>query len=266
MFGIQVGVGNHISRSPRLARWASESSSTRIPEDSAKGEETELAGQERVADQCRSGRHSRLIRVMTWLVPEHDDHFSQFLPVGTRAAKSADSRETAVIFKMYSLELQPIEMMCLFISTKISSGRSAIRSICRQTTNAEVDRYARAGVVLNLDELLRCDKIKWSEALKLNVKRHKYAIFDEKEISVALYRAFCKKYLFYDSVLNEKIRLFPFIFPTPESRRENRLIVATDIGYRSPLYNAIMTDCIAECPTFCASSRRPPMLPLLHLR
>jgi predicted helicase len=119
--------------------------------------------------------------------------------------------------------------------------------------NSEVDRFHRAGSDREVDDFVRYEKIKWSRDLKLDLKRGNYAEFDETKLRMGLYRPFCKKYLFYDKILNEEIRLFPYIFPSPSSQAENRVIIVSDIGNRSYVYSVVMADCIPECH-LCSSS------------
>ncbi len=68
-----------------------------------------------------------------------------------------------------------------------------------------------------------------------------------------LYRPFCKLHLFFDRILNEEVYAFPRIFPTPETERENRVIVISDIGYRAFSFAVLMANCITNLH-LCASS------------
>ncbi len=72
------------------------------------------------------------------------------------------------------------------------------------------------------------------------------AEFAAHKIRGAIYRPFTKCVLFYDSIRNEKPRLFPKIFPTPAAERENRAIVTSVIGYRAATFSALMANCIPD--------------------
>ena len=54
-------------------------------------------------------------------------------------------------------------------------------------------------------------EIKWSEALKLNVKRGKLAKFEQNKIVLSLFRPFTKRWLFFDRILNERVYQWPKI-------------------------------------------------------
>ncbi len=105
--------------------------------------------------------------------------------------------------------------------------------------NAEVDRWRRSGGKRNVDDFVKTERIKWSEGLKANLKRGVYASYTESEIREALYRPFTKQYLHFDDVLNERRYQFTRIFPTPETERENRVIVVTDLGSEKPFMTLI---------------------------
>jgi predicted helicase len=66
---------------------------------------------------------------------------------------------------------------------------------------------------------VRYDRIKWSESLKLNVKRYRYAEFGEEKLRAALYRPFTRQLLFFDAVLDERLYQFPQIMPVPKCDR-----------------------------------------------
>lgn len=116
-----------------------------------------------------------------------------------------------------------------------------------------MDRYARDGGSVGVDDFVRYDRIKWSESLKHDLRRGNHARFDEGKIRVALYRPFCKRRLYFDRGLIERSYLFPSFFPTPETERENRVIVLSDIGYRAFSFAALMADCITDLH-LCAAS------------
>ena len=123
--------------------------------------------------------------------------------------------------------------------------------------NVEVDRYHRAGSGKDVDEFVGYEKVKWSRDLKQDLQRGNHARFAEDKLRVALYRPFCKKYLHYDKTLNEEVRLFSSIFPTPQAQSENRAIAITGIGSEKPFMTLGINDIIdyhlvgAGCGTQC---------------
>jgi predicted helicase len=76
------------------------------------------------------------------------------------------------------------------------------------------------------------DKIKWSEGLKLNLERGRYAEFTDDKVHASLYRPFCKQRLFFDRMLDERVYLTPQFFPNKESK--NWVICLTNLGSEKP--------------------------------
>jgi predicted helicase len=60
-------------------------------------------------------------------------------------------------------------------------------------------------------------------------------------------------HLYFDRILNEEVYVFPGFLPSPETERENRVIVISDIGFRAFSYAVLMTNAIADLH-LCASS------------
>ena len=178
----------------------------------------------------------------SWLVPENAAEYAEMVSIGSKGKKAGLDEET--IFDTFSVGVKTNrdEIVYDFDSETLSSR---VKTLV-EDYNSEVDRYAREGGGKSVDEFVRYDKIKWSESLKHDLKRGNHAKFDEAEIRVALYRPFCRQCLYFDRTLIERVYLFPRFFPTPESERENRVLVISDIGYRAFTFTALMADCITD--------------------
>jgi len=100
--------------------------------------------------------------------------------------------------------------------------------------NCEVDRYKRSGADQPVDDFVRYEGIKWSRDLKLDLQRGNYAVFEAAKIRKATYRPFCRRYLFFDRILNEEVYVNPSIFPTPAAANENQMIGLTSPGSEKP--------------------------------
>ena len=96
--------------------------------------------------------------------------------------------------------------------------------------NSEVDRYIRAGRPKDVDGFVDYQKVNWSRDLKLDLQRGKHAEFQTRKVRTALYRPFCKSYLFFDRILNEEVYTMPSIFPTSASEQENVIICLSGVG------------------------------------
>jgi predicted helicase len=185
----------------------------------------------------------------TWLVPENTAEYSELILIGSKAGKAGHDGET--IFSVYGRGVATSRDDVVY---DFDPGVLTARiERFAEDYNSEVDRYAREGGDVAIDDFVRYDKIKWSRDLKLDLQRQNYARFDESKVREALYRPFCKQHLFFDRILNEEVYVFPRFFPTPETERENRVIVISDIGYRAFSFAVLMTNCIADLH-LCASS------------
>ena len=103
------------------------------------------------------------------------------------------------------------------------------------TYNAEVDRWKRReNRDTNVDDFVISDdaKIKWSSGLKQKLKSSQLAGFATTKIRRSLYRPFTKSNLYFDRMINDRVLVFPSIFPTPETEAENRVICVAGIGDR----------------------------------
>ncbi|HYU76510.1 MAG TPA: type ISP restriction/modification enzyme, partial [Ktedonobacteraceae bacterium] len=59
-----------------------------------------------------------------------------------------------------------------------------------------------------------------------------YAEFSETKVRRSMYRPYCKRWLFFDRRLNERVYQLPQIFPTSDSKLENIVICVAGVGDR----------------------------------
>jgi predicted helicase len=220
VFGIQVGVGITIairsnSHSERQLVYC------RVPEDWRKEEKlhwlTERGKVSGIQWQTLTPDNR-----YTWLVPENADDFASFMPMGSKNAKEGQVKDAEAIFKTYSLGVTTARDELVYDFDRLTLTDRVHRLV--EDYNAEVDRYKRANKPSDIDGFVRIDSIKWSETLKLNLKRGRYAQYDGSRIRQSVWRPYCKKYLYYDTVLNERPREFSAILPTVAAEGENQLI------------------------------------------
>jgi predicted helicase len=232
VFGIQVGVG--ITVAVRNHRAASDPVNYhRVPEDWRK--EQKLQGLGRLGSV--SGVPWTLLRPDSsglWLVPEHADEFRALVPLGSKAAKAADSTSPQAVFKVFSGGVKTNRDEVAYGFDKAVLADRIRRFV--DDYNGEVDRYKRSRGRGPVDEFVRYEKIKWSGSLKLRLERGQYATYDPNSIRSALYRPFCARYLYFDRFINERVYVMPSIFPTPASESENR-IIWTKVGMDWPIFS-----------------------------
>ena len=180
----------------------------------------------------------------TWLTEGLHAEFDTFLPIGIKKTKIVKGVTTDVIFKNYTLGVSTNRDVwaCNFNRNILNRNIQGIIS----TYNAEVDRWKRReDQRTKVDEFVVSDdtKISWSETLKRNLQRGKTADFSIEKVRRSLYRPFTKSNLYFDRMMNERVREFPFIFPTPETEIENRVICVSGVGSKKP-FQALVLDII----------------------
>ncbi len=170
----------------------------------------------------------------TWLTEGLHAEFDTFISMGTKQAKAAKGETTDVIFKTYSCGVGTSRDAWTYNFNRKALTENVQGMI--DTYNTEVDRWKRReDKQANLDDFVLSDeqKIKWSSTLKQKLKGGQTAAFAETKIRQSLYRPFTKLNLFFDRVLNQRVHVFPSIFPTPETEMENRVICVPSIGGRT---------------------------------
>ena len=162
-------------------------------------------------------------RKHTWLVSDTEAEFESHTPIGSKEAKRAKNDQVETIFKtycpglttsrdayVYDFEYDPLaKRMCQFA----------------EDYNAEVDRYKRqTSKPENIDDFVDYSKVKWGESLKAKLTRGRYAEYSPDKIRTSLYRPFTKKHLYFDRILNERVRLHPYFFPNEQTEAKNQMI------------------------------------------
>lgn len=239
IFGIQVGVGitvavrSHQHRDHSLSYY-------RVPENWRKEEKLEWllkAGNISGVQWKSISPNSR----QDWITIEHEDDFRRMLLLGDKESKSAKTSDVESVFKIYSLGVNTARDSVVFDFDHKSMAKRVKQFI--EDYNSEVDRFRRSENKLDLDNFVKYDKIKWSEGLKARLSRGNYASFGDDKIRTSQYRPFCRRYLFFDRVLNERVCVFPAILPTVDSEKENLIIAITGIGSNKP-FHALMINMI----------------------
>ena len=179
----------------------------------------------------------------TWLTKGLRDEFDTFMPMGTKEVKAEKGTSVGVIFKTYSNGLKTNRDPWAF-----NFNRNTLLDNIQQmieTYNAEVVRWSqRTNREANVDDFVVSDetKISWSESLKRNLERGKTADFSQENVRTSLYRPFTKSNLYFDRMMNERVYVFPSIFPIPETESENQVICVSAIGhdfFRTQIANVI---------------------------
>jgi len=210
VFGIQVGVG--ITLAVKKRGLPKSIKYFRVPEMWRKGEKLNCLASEQIPWQSitPNSRH-------TWIVPTNADEYDAY-------------PHLFGLFDLYTVGMKTSrdEVVYDWDRNKLSSRMRKFIS----DYNAEVHRH-KADPTANWKEY-----IKWSETLKQNASRGRLVDFHESRIRVSLYRPFEKKWLYFDRSMNERVYQWPNI--------SGRVIVTSDLAWRAPTFNVLMTDSIAD--------------------
>ena len=184
-------------------------------------------------------------RRYTWLTEGLHAEFETFIPMGTQEAKRARGEETGVIFKTYSCGVGTSRDAWVYNFNRNALIENMSRMI--DTYNGEVDRWRRRGnLKAKVDDFVNNDdtKIKWTDRLKQDLKRGEAIDFSQEKVRTSLYRPFTKSNLYFDRLMNQRVYVFPSIFPTLETETENRVICVSGLGH--DIFRCHITSRIAE--------------------
>jgi len=81
--------------------------------------------------------------------------------------------------------------------------------------------------------------------LKEALQKKQLLKFEEIKVRKALYRPFCKRYLYFDHLLNQRRYQQHIIFPTSATEGENVMLIVSDHAHRS-LFSTFVSNMIAD--------------------
>jgi predicted helicase len=248
VFGIQVGVG--ITIAVRANRHSEhELFYYRVPEYWRRLEKTGFLSDK--ADIFNIEWHKLQPDARnTWITDTLRPEFASFLPIGSREVKASSIVEVGTfqaktLFKLYSRGAETTRDNWTYDFNReklITKVKSMV-----ETYNSELSRWVRAGSPKNVDDFVLDDerKIKWSSHLKECLVRRIETKFEESSVHHALYRPFCKQFLYFDSILTHRQGRFPNIYPNVVSEQENCVICLTDLASEKP-FMALVSNVIAD--------------------
>ena len=182
----------------------------------------------------------------TWFTEGLHAEFENFIPLGSREAKGAEGEVTDVLFHIFSNGVKTNRDSWAYNFKRSALADNISRMI--GAYNVQVFKWERQrNRGANVDDFVESDdtKICWSSGLKQNLKKGKVAEFSLRNVRTSLFRPFAKSSLYFDRMMNERVYLFPSIFPTPETEAENRVICLTAVGNKMP-FHCMITRQIAD--------------------
>ena len=175
----------------------------------------------------------------TWLKEGFNAEFETLIPMGNKKAKAGKGDALDVIFKIYSLGVSTNRDAWAYNFNRNTLTDNMERMI--DFYNEQVFKWERRSIgqtkrkKSDVDDFVVYDdnKIKWSETLKRNLEKGNIAEFSLEKIRTSLYRPFTKSNLYFDRLINDRVSVFPSIFPTLETETENRVIIVPSAGGRT---------------------------------
>ena len=193
----------------------------------------------------------------TWLTEGLNPEFLTFMPMGSKAAKRKKKEPEGVIFHTYSTGVKTNRdaWMCNFNRQRLAANVQEMIEVY----NSHVLKWR--GLVdksnVNVDSFVDNDEtqMKWSRDLKAKLNREITAEYAENKMRCQLYRPFAKTNLFFDKTLNDGVSGFPSIFPSPDTRVENRVICVPGIGGRTDFW-CLLSDVIPNLSLITVDSNQ----------
>ena len=178
----------------------------------------------------------------TWLTEGLHAEFEDFTPIGNKEAKATKGEPEEVIFKLYSRGVATCRDAWAY-NFECSTLRGNMGRMI-DTYNEQVfmwGQHSKKGISID-DSVINDDtRISWSEGLKANLKKGNLAEYDGHKVRESLYRPFTKSNLYFDRMMNERVYLFPSIFPRPETEKENR-VIWLKVGADWPMFSLMVNE------------------------
>ena len=182
----------------------------------------------------------------TWLTEGLHTDFETFIPIGTKTTKMGEGVPVGAIFKVYSRGVTTSRDAWAYNSNHNSLTENITKMIAFY--NLEVARWEkRTDRAANVNDFVNPDntKIKWTDRLKSELKNNELIDFSPKKVRTSVYRPFTKSHLYFDRLMNQRVYVFPSIFPTLETEKNNQVICVSSPG-TNDIFHALLVDVIPE--------------------
>ncbi|WP_254892682.1 type ISP restriction/modification enzyme [Acidithiobacillus thiooxidans] len=188
-------------------------------------------------DKLNIIRKASSIKGLTWnhiqpndagdWIGQRSEGYKQFISLGNK-------QDSKALFNMYSMGVLTSRDTWAYNLSRQDLSDNMQDMI--DVFNADSGRYAQACDGLpksarpKVEDIICNDpeQISWSSNLKQDVSRGKQHDFVPASPRTAMYRPFCKQWLYFNRQFNERVYQIPRLFPT--ERQENVVISATGIG------------------------------------
>ena len=182
----------------------------------------------------------------TWLTEGLHAEFDTFIPMGNEALKKGVEDAERAFFKTYSVGVVTARDAWVYNFTRNVLTENLAQMM--EYYNNQVFQWERqSNRDTNVNDFIDTDdtKIKWTRSLKSKLKTGTLAEFSVENVRISLYRPFTKSHLYFHRMMNECVYVFPSIFPTPDTERENRTICVSPPRTNTS-FHTLMVDAIPD--------------------
>lgn len=164
----------------------------------------------------------------TWLTTGERTDFEKGIAIGDKNTKDLESVDA--IFRLFSLGLATNRDTWVYSFSEASLQRNV-----KKTIDAYADRMGklRRSRTDTFDTSEDDRFIKWTDRLLEALRSGKEIALDPSRITLACYRPFSKRFIYFDSLLNQRRYQQHRMFPLRGT--ENVCVCINDIGSRTPL-------------------------------
>ena len=179
----------------------------------------------------------------TWLTEGLHAKFDTFIPMGSKEAKSTKGAE--VVFNLYSLGVATNRDILAY-AFDLELLQKRVHTFI-EIYNTTIDKKKRNDPTIPVESFIDTtdSRIKWTHRVKQSLKKLTSSTYRDVHFRRALYRPFCRQYLYFDHFWNERRYQQHRILPTPETESENRIICVSGIGGNKP-FQSLMVDVIPD--------------------
>ncbi len=172
-----------------------------------------------------------------WL-NQRDDSWYEFAPLGLKKQSSPLNG----IFSRYSLGVATNRDPWVYSYSLDANFKNV--ELLLETYNSERLRFHENGSIGDAKDFVSLDprNCKWTRSLFKLCEKNRIIEHSPSSHVVAMYRPFCKQWVYFEPALIETTYQQPKLFPPGEGQFENLVIALT--GGRS--FSAMMTDCLPD--------------------
>ncbi|MBL7808448.1 MAG: hypothetical protein JNN28_11560 [Saprospiraceae bacterium] len=169
-----------------------------------------------------------------------DDAFGEFIPIGDKDDKTSQ----AFFNQVYSRGLASARDAWCYNSLKIELEKNIHNFINFYNEQREAYHFEKKlNPKIEVENFVTFDstRITWNRGLKEYLEKNKPVVFENKCVTVSLYRPFFKQHVYFSRDLNDMVYQLPKLFPSPTT--ENRVICVSAAKDGIPV---LITDCIPD--------------------